>query len=81
MNIKGSDWLNPGKCAGSDGYKPPNWGGDWKKTSDYSVCIITDDYMYDWFTTKWFWERPWIKNDPPRRIKGPCYSDWGCGPK
>jgi len=75
----GSTWLNPGKCAPSDGYKPKGWGGDWKKTTGGSFCYITDDYMYDWGTTKWLWENKYMK-DPPGR-KGKCHSNWGCESK
>ena len=62
------------------GYKPPNWNGDWKKVSDFSVCYIDNDYIMDWGTTKFFDTDNKESLSRPGR-KGPCFAHWGCGPK
>lgn len=33
-----SRWLEPGQSARIDGFKPPNWGGDWYKLSTSDYC-------------------------------------------
>ena len=75
--------LASGEWSDIDGYKPPNWNGDWNKVSDFSLCIADkngDPIVFGGLPwSPWKSENPWIYEHFPGR-KDPCFSTWGCGP-